>query len=167
MPDWDPGHDCLDEIRRLLGHAPPAATGADRAAFARQRHEALECAVVAANPQEAMDEQATPEEAAELNEAGQADPVGACGSGGEEGLEVLPDDPVQDRVGGGARDVGSHGAGPSGFRAARQRLAAARQNEVAPGTEAARCNTQRNRGYTAGHRSARHHPLERMRGQVR
>jgi hypothetical protein len=43
------------------------------------------------------------------------------------------------------RDVGSHGAGPSAFRAARQRLAAARQNEVAPGTEAARWTTRRNR----------------------
>jgi hypothetical protein len=96
-----------------------------------------------------MDEQSTPEEAAELafDEAGQADPVGARGSGGEEGLQVLPDDPVQDRVGGGARDVGSHGAGPSGFRAARQGLAAARQNQVAPGTEAARCNTRRNRAF--------------------
>jgi hypothetical protein len=30
---------------------------------------------------------------------------------------VLLDDPVQDRVSGGARDVGSHGAGHSGFRA--------------------------------------------------
>ena len=122
-------------------------------------------AVVAANPQKAMDEQSTPEEAAELacDEAGQADPVGARGSGGEEDIQVLPDDPVQDRIGGGARDVGSHGAGPSGFRAARQRLAAPRQNEVAPGTEAARCNTRRNPRSTAGHRSARRHRWERMR----
>jgi hypothetical protein len=83
------------------------------------RHEALERAVVAANPQKAMDEQATPEEAAELafDEAGQADPVGARGGRGEEGLQVLPDDPVQDRVGGSAWGVGSHGARPSGFRA--------------------------------------------------
>ena len=161
LPDRDPGQDRLDEIRRLLRHAPPAATGADRAAFAGQRHEALERAVVAANPQEAVDEQATPQAAAELafDEAGQADPVGARCSGGEEGLQVVPDDPVQDRVGGGARDVGSHGAGPSGFRAARQRLAAAprtrshlapRRRGVAPGATA-RC--------TAGHRSARCHPL--------
>ena len=32
-------------------------------------------------------------------------------------VEVLVHDPVEDRVGSGARDVGSHGAGPSAFRA--------------------------------------------------
>ena len=64
-----------------------------------------------------MDEPATPEEAAELalDEAGQADPVGAGGGCGEEGLQMLLDHPVQDRVGSGARSVGSHGAGPSDF----------------------------------------------------
>jgi len=55
------------------------------------------------------------------------------------------DDPVQDRVGGGARDVGSHGAGPSGFRAVRRCLAAARQSEAARSTEPPECNTRRNR----------------------
>jgi hypothetical protein len=39
---------------------------------------------------------------------------GGCG---EEAFQVFVDDPVQDRVGGGARDIGSHGAGPSRFRA--------------------------------------------------
>ena len=43
--------------------------------------------------------------------------VGARGGRGEEGLQMLLHHPVQDRVGGGARDVGSHGAGSSGFRA--------------------------------------------------
>ena len=155
LPDGHPGQDGLDEIRRLLGHAPAAATGAHRAAFAGQRHEALERTVVAPDPQKAMDEQPAPEEAAELafDEARQADPVGARRRRGEEGLQVLPHDPVQDRVGGGARDVGSHGAGPSGFRAVRQCLAAARQNEIARSTEAPRCNTRRNR--------ALHSPLAR------
>src|SRR5215475_3455076 len=71
------GQDRLDEIRRLLRHAPPAATGADRAAFAGQRQEALERTAVAPDPQKAMDEQPAAEEAAELalDEAGQADPV--------------------------------------------------------------------------------------------
>jgi hypothetical protein len=56
------------------------------------------------------------EEGAELafDEAGQADPVGARGDCGEEGLQVLPDHSVQDRVGGSAGYVGSHGArGPA------------------------------------------------------
>ena len=56
-----------------------------------------------------MDEQPAPEEGAELalDEAGQSHPVGARGGGGEEGLQVLPDHSVQDRVGGSAWDVGS------------------------------------------------------------
>src|SRR5262249_50944612 len=66
-----------------------------------------------------MDEQPAPEEGAELalDEMGQADPVGTRGGRGEEGLQVLPDDPVQDRVDGSAWGVSSHGARPSGFRA--------------------------------------------------
>ena len=69
-----------------------------------------------------MDEQPAPEEGAELalDEAGQSHPVGARGGRGEEGLQVLPDHSVQDRVGGSTWDVGSHGARPSGFRAVRQ-----------------------------------------------
>jgi hypothetical protein len=93
-----------------------------------------------------MNEQSTPEEGAELALDGlrQADAIGARRRRGEEALEVVPHDPVQDRVGGSARDVGSHGAGPSGFRAVRHRLAAARQNAVARSTGAAGCNTRRN-----------------------
>ena len=84
-------------------------------AFAGQWQEALERTVVAPDPQKTMDEQPAAEEAAELalDEAGQADPVGAGGGRGEEGLQMLLDHPVQDRVGGGARSVGSHGAGPA------------------------------------------------------
>jgi hypothetical protein len=116
LPDGDPGEDRVDEIRRLLRHPPPAATGTDRAAFTRQRHEALERAVVAANPQEAMDEQPAPEEGTELalDEAGQPHPVGARSCCGQEGLQVLPDHSVQDRVGGSTWDVASHGARLSG-----------------------------------------------------
>src|SRR5262249_18508345 len=118
-PDGHPGQDGLDEIRRLLRHAPPAATGADRAALAGQGYEALERTVVAPEPQKAMDEQSAPEEGAELalDEAGQPDPVGVRSGRGEEGLQMLPDHSVQDRIGGGAWDIGSHGAAPSGFRA--------------------------------------------------
>ena len=76
-----------------------------------------------------MDEQPAPEEGAELalDEAGQPHPVGARSGCGQEGLQVLPDHSVQDRVGGGAWDVGSHGARPSGFRAVQQRGRRARE----------------------------------------
>jgi len=52
-----------------------------------------------------MGEDTTPEKATELalDEAGQPDPVDARGGRGEEGLQVLPDHSVQDRVGGSAR----------------------------------------------------------------
>jgi len=48
-----------------------------------------------------MDKQPAPEEGAELalDEAGKSHPIGARGGRGEEGLQVLLDDPVQDRVG--------------------------------------------------------------------
>jgi hypothetical protein len=52
-----------------LALAPPSAaprSWADGAAFTRQRHEALERAAVAPHAQEAMREDATPKEGAEL-----------------------------------------------------------------------------------------------------
>jgi hypothetical protein len=84
-----------------------------------RRHEALERAVVAPDAPKAMDEQPAPEEGTELafDEVGQPDPVGARGGRGEEGFKVLLDHAVQDRVGGGTRDVGTHGAEPSVLRA--------------------------------------------------
>src|SRR5215470_4912254 len=92
-----------------------------------------------------MCEDTTAEKAAELalDEAGQPDPVGARGGRGEEGLQMLPDHPVQDRVGGSAWDVGSHGARPSGFRA----LAATRPQD---GRTTYTPGSSRRRGETPG-----------------
>src|SRR5262249_9624619 len=74
---------------------------------------------VAPDAEKVMDEQPAPEEGAELalDEAGQPDPVGVRGGRGEEGLQMLLNHRVQDRVGGGSGDVGSHGAGSSAFHA--------------------------------------------------
>lgn len=66
LPDGHPRQDGPDEVRRLLGHAPAAATGAHRPALAGQREEALERAVVAPEPRKAMHEQSTPQKATEL-----------------------------------------------------------------------------------------------------
>src|SRR5262245_6842197 len=92
-----------------------------------------------------MDEQPAPEEGAELalDEAGQSHPVGARGGRDEEGLQVLPDHSVQDRVGGSAWDVGSHGARPSGFRA----VAATRPRDA---RTASTPGSSRLRGETSG-----------------
>ena len=110
------GEDRLDEIRRLLRHPPPAATGTDRAAFTRQRHEALERAVVAPHAEKAMAEQPGPKEGANSRSM-KSGHVSARGAAARKGSRCSWDDPMQDRVGGGARDVGSHGARPSGWRA--------------------------------------------------
>src|SRR5262245_40039445 len=92
-----------------------------------------------------MDEQPAPEEGAELalDDAGQPHPVGARGGRGEDGLQVLPDHSVQDRVGGSAWDVGSHGARPSGFRA----VATARPQDARP---ISTLGSARRRGETPG-----------------
>src|SRR5262245_4951926 len=67
-----PRQDCVDEGRRLLGHAAPAAARTDRAGFAREREEAFEATRVAPHPGEAPLELAAAEEVAELalDEAG-------------------------------------------------------------------------------------------------
>jgi hypothetical protein len=121
--------------------ATPSLTLATTVEKASEQRRGAVYGPVGANPQKPCTSR-PPQEAADLafDEAGQADPVGARGSGGEEGLRVLPDDPVQDRVGGGARDVDSHGAGPSGFRAVVADVPDDVPPPVMPGSRRARCN---------------------------
>jgi len=84
-----PRQDCVDEVRRLLGHAAPAAARTDRAGFAREWEEAFEATRVAPHPGEAPLELAAAEEVAELalDEAGQADAVGGGDGLREEAVE--------------------------------------------------------------------------------
>src|SRR6059036_2601400 len=56
----------VGEERRGVGHAAPATRGAEAAAFARERHEAIVAAVVATQAQEAVGEDAAAQEGAEL-----------------------------------------------------------------------------------------------------
>ncbi len=80
----------VDQVRGLLRHAPPAATGADGARFTRKRDQALERAVGASHATEAAPEVATAEEVPELalDEARHARAVGGGGRLVEEALQV-------------------------------------------------------------------------------
>jgi hypothetical protein len=92
-----------------------------------------------------MREDATPKEGAELAFDEVGHPVGARGGRGEEGFQVLVDDPVQDRVGRGARDVGSHDAGPSGSVPWRQRYRWTFGRAYTPGAQPSGRNNRCNR----------------------
>jgi hypothetical protein len=96
----DGGKHGLDEVRRLLGHAPTAAARTDGARFTGERHEALEPARVASHAREAPAERAAAEEVAELalDEAGHPDAVGGGGRLREKALEVRAHDLVEHRA---------------------------------------------------------------------
>ncbi len=53
------GRYMVDEMRRALGHPPAAAARADRARFARERHQAFRVARIAAEAREAVRPDAT------------------------------------------------------------------------------------------------------------
>jgi hypothetical protein len=91
-----PGQNRVDQVRRLLGHAPPAAARTDRPGLTRKRHEAFEPTGIASHPGEPPLELPTPEEVAELarDEARQPGAVGGDGRRREEALEVRADDLV-------------------------------------------------------------------------
>src|SRR5207249_641107 len=52
----DVRQDVIDEVGGLLGHPPAATTGTEAASLARERHEALERAILAPNAREARGE---------------------------------------------------------------------------------------------------------------
>ena len=60
------GPHAVDEVCRRVGHPAAAAGGAEASPFAREGHEALELAVVAAQPEESVSEDATADEGAQL-----------------------------------------------------------------------------------------------------
>ena len=94
-----PGQDRVDQVRRLLGHPPPAAARTDRPGLAGKRDEAFEPTGVAPHPGEPPLELPTPEEVAELalDEAREAGAVGGGRRLGQEPVEVRAHDVVQHR----------------------------------------------------------------------
>jgi hypothetical protein len=92
--------DLVDQIAGALGHPSPPAARTEAAPLAREGHEALEGAVGAPKPGEAMGEDSAREELAELllDEAGQAMSVAPVGGFPPEGLQMFADDGMEDRV---------------------------------------------------------------------
>ena len=95
----DEGQDGVDEVRRLLGHAPAAAARADGACLTGERDEALEPAGVAPHAGEAAGEDPAAEEVAELalDEARHACAVAGGGRLREKAVEVRAHDSVEHR----------------------------------------------------------------------
>jgi hypothetical protein len=94
------GQDVPDEVVRPVLHPAGGAGGADRG-LAREGHQPLETAVGTANSREAVCQNSTGEEGAQVafHEGGQAAAVGApVASGREERLEPLADDLMEERL---------------------------------------------------------------------
>ena len=86
---------CIAAASLPLGHPPPAAGGAEAAALAGKGNQAVEPAVVAAQTQEAVGEDAAPEVGAKLLLDGAGTGPVASTRVCEEGLELLAHDLVQ------------------------------------------------------------------------
>jgi hypothetical protein len=100
LPHRHPRQHLVDERGGASSHPPPPAAGTEAASLAGEGHEALEGAVGAPKPREAMGRHATRKELAELllDEARQAVSVAAVRDLPEEGIQVLADDGVEDGV---------------------------------------------------------------------
>jgi len=87
-------------MRRLLGHAAPAAARTDRAGFARERDEAFEPTGIAPHPGEPPLQLAAAQEVAQLalDEAGQPGTVGGSSGLRQEAVEVRAHHLVQHRL---------------------------------------------------------------------
>jgi hypothetical protein len=73
-----------------VGHAPAATRGTEAAAFARERHDAVEVARIAVHAHEAVRQYAAAQVRAQLaRDEARRGPL-AGGRAGEEGLELAP-----------------------------------------------------------------------------
>src|SRR5882724_11332376 len=94
----------IDEMRRALCHAPPAAARTDRARFARERDETFRVTRVAAKAREPSCPDTALEELPKLALDECRHAAGAF-CDGKKRREVLADDTVEDRVLGGTGTV--------------------------------------------------------------
>ena len=113
LADRHLGEDAFHEVRRRIGHAAATARGTEPPILARKRQQAVAAAGIAVEPKETTGEDTTREIGAQLalDEAGHG--MLALAGAREEGLEVLPDDLVQQgllgavaRVAGAGRPAG-------------------------------------------------------------
>lgn len=101
----------VDEVGGAFSHPSPPTTRTKAAPLAGEGQEALEGAVGAAQPREAVGQGPAREELAELllNEAGQPVAVAPVGGLPQEGLQMFADDGVEDGVLGVARLIRAMG----------------------------------------------------------
>ena len=111
------GEDAIDEVRGGVGHAAAAARRAEATPLARERHEAVELAFVAVEPEEAVGEDSAAKKGAELllDETGRRPLAGSCA--GQEGLELLAEGSVQEGLLRRSRAVGASLLDADGWRA--------------------------------------------------
>jgi hypothetical protein len=115
--------DVVDEVRRLLRHAPAAAARTKATSLTRERDEALEATALAPDARKTPAERSARQELAELplDEARQPAAVGAVARLAQERLQVLAHDAMEDaalRVAGLVRG-GAHRRRASETRAVR------------------------------------------------
>jgi hypothetical protein len=92
------GEDLINQMRRPLGHTPPATPRAETPALAREGHEAIQSAGGAPKSGETAGQTAAPQEVAELLLDKSREPLAVPQRRGvrTEGLEMVTHDPVQD-----------------------------------------------------------------------
>jgi hypothetical protein len=90
------GKDAVDEVGRGVRHTPAPARRAEAAALAREGDEAVVAAAVTVQPQEAVRQDATAQEGAELLLDEARYRLIAVGRAREKALELLADDLVEE-----------------------------------------------------------------------
>jgi hypothetical protein len=91
LPYRHVGDDVIDQVRRGLRHAPRAARRTEPAALAAEREQLVVAAIAAAQPKQAMRQDAAPEEGVELilDEPRQLGPSTGLGMRDETGRVLL------------------------------------------------------------------------------
>ena len=93
----DGRQDVVHQVRGALGHPPAPAARAEAATLTREEDQALERAVPAAHPREAVGQHPAGQELAELprDELGQPGAIGTIRRGAQKLVQVLTDDGVE------------------------------------------------------------------------
>jgi hypothetical protein len=139
LPHRDHGEDVIHQVRSTLGHAPAAAARTHRAAFARERNQAVQPTSAAMEARESTGQKAAAQESVKLlfNEPRQ--PVSVVGAGclDPKALEVVPHDLIQHALGGrswGVRGGGTHAPAVANSAPPRPRADWRRISRDPPGT---------------------------------
>lgn len=108
LTDWHIGQHVIGQMRGPLRHAPATTARAEPATLAREDDRSIEPAAGASKAREVAGHAAAPQEVTKflLDKRRQPVAIPQQGGVGAEGLEMLPDDPVENRRLGIARRIG-------------------------------------------------------------